>query len=368
MRTVMILSNNDWNDFWYQRQQFAQAFANVGYKVFFFNKTFTRMPRLRSFLRGNYSSKNRGYVQNPIPKNIQVITPRWLPPHSIFRPINRFLISRLLKKLQTSCFLLLIYSPTYNALDFLHIMQPKISAYINVHNYEAQGVMKDVLKAERRIIHEVDYLFADSSYNRNRLEKKLNKGISVHFSPPGVNLNSFRQAFRGNEAIRPQSLAYFGGIGDHLDFALYGALAETHRVVFFGKVSPNAAGLVPGGVEIRDPLPNQDLGVALREFDVLCIFYRSSSYIDAVLPAKLFECLATRKPLLVSGLKELAKYSDILYDVEGSVDNARKVLENLPLLETEQKKIQRLCKAQEASWDKRFDSFLRTMGIRGIER
>lgn len=358
-KTVIILSNNDWNDFWYQRQQYAVEFAKKGYQVAFVNKTLTKFPNYKSFFRGNYKSSNRGYLKNEIPENIKIITPIWLPPAKYLRPLNRMLIRRTLKGVEYENSILIIYTPTYNSLDFLDIIKPRKSVYINVHNYEASKVMGDLLQSECRIINHVDYLFADSLFNSNRIKRKLtDKSKQVLLSPPGVNIDRFKLAYRGDEKSTAKSIVFYGGIGQHLDMELYINLSMMYRVVFIGKASPEMMERIPPSIEVRPPIQNAQIGNALREFDIISILYKKNDYVDAVIPAKFFECLATGKPLLVSGMAEIGPYNDIVYEVDGSFHKAIEAIKKLPTTETEEMLKKRLDFAVSASWSKRFQRFL----------
>lgn len=356
--TVVIVSNNDWNELWYQRQAFACAFAAAGFKVVFLNKTLTRMPKLRSFIRGNYRDKNRGFLGNPVPEGVTVSTPLWGPPMALLRALNRILIRRTVKSLMGLETIVIVYSPSYNAIDLIRILRPRTTVYVNVHNYEATQVSRDLLRSEHELIQRVDYLFADSHYNQKRLESKLGDARKrVELSPPGVDLGVFEEAYRGDEATAPRTLMYFGGIGSHLDLALYERLCSDYKVIFVGKVAKSLEGQLPSVIEVRPPVPVAQLGEIVSEADVLALFYCPSDYIDAVIPAKLYECLATRKPVLLSGIPVPPGHEGVLYDVAGNFVQAKQVLAGLNLTETDSVIHERYCIARGASWDDRFRTF-----------
>ena len=182
-------------------------------------------------------------------------------------------------------------------------LKPALTAYICDHNYDADRVMRDVLRAERQLIESADLLFADSCFLQDRLRRI--SGREVFACPPGADVAAFEAAFRGDELERRKTVCYFGGIGVHLDLDLYAGLARNGvRVIFLGVVSPEVKDMLPAEIEVRPPVPNAELPGALKDADILMIAYKDSPYIRAVLPAKLFECLATAKPLLVSGWGE----------------------------------------------------------------
>lgn len=362
-RDIFILSNNDWDDYWFQRQQFAVEFAKRGARVFFFNKTLTKMPKLGNIVKGKYRKNSRGYVRNVIPDNITVVTPVWLPPLRILRPINKWLIKRTLKSLKYSSPITLVYTPTYNSMDLLQMVKPRISAYINVHNFEAFDVINDMLISEIEIINKVDFLFADSTFNQKRLRGKLNDlGKPVLMSPPGVDVSSFAKAFRGDEQESPKTIVHYGGIGDQLDIDLYLKLSEHYQVFFIGLPSPELSERIAGKINVLPPVKNSDLGEELKKFDIIALLYNKNDR-QCRMPAKFFECCATKKPILVANLSEVDNYRDIVYDVQGSIDNTIAIIRNLGRTETDEIRKKRLKVAESASWTERFSSFSKALGL-----
>lgn len=354
---VVIVANNDWDGFWYQRQQFACGFASLGSRVFYLNRTLQKLPTIRHFKERFFYKKSKLYNKNTIEKNIYVITALLFPPFKLLRPINRLLIKKVLSSFDISSPLLITYVPTYNTIDIIDIIKPSRVVYVNVHNYDSDKVIKDVIKAEKELIKKSDVLFTDSHYNMKRLIRLSNKR-EVFRSLPGVSYKLFSNAFRGDEVIRRQTIYYYGGIGPHLDFSLYNALAEEFKVIFIGVVDPAIRYKISSNVEIRPPVENLKLPKILRDSDILALFYKNSSYIQGVIPAKFFECLATGKPVLVSGLKEVKPYLDIVYDVGGSVSKALNIIRKLPETETFNRLTKKNKIAREADWSKRFKTFI----------
>lgn len=354
-KDVVIVSDSDWDGLWYQTQQLACGFASLGDRVFYLNRTLQRWPTLDHFKIRFFPSKRKCCFQSSIPENVHVITPIWLPPIKILRPINQRLIKNTIAPLEILSPLLITYIPSYNTLDLIKIVNPCKVIYINVHNYDSDVVISDLLKSERELIQKADFLFGDSTYNVERLSR-LSNGRRIYPSLPGVNYKLFHQAFRGDEVKRRKTLYYFGGIGSHLDLSIYGALAAILKVVFVGVVDSAVYKEIPSNIEIRPPVANSELPKILQDADMLAIFYKDSPFICGVIPAKFFECLATGKPLLVSGLTEAKPYLDVVYDVQGSEKKALEIIKSLPDTETESRLLKRDDIAKEADWSTRFES------------
>ena len=358
---VVMVTSNYWQGIEYQRHHLARQFAAHGHPVCFIERSPQRWPRVGlADVRGWLFGGGSGAEPKPVPDGISVVTPRWLPPARFLRPLNSRLVRRTARCLpQEPRPILITYVPTFNTLDLIAELDPRLIAYVCVHNYDEDEVMPDLLRAERQLAESCDLLYADSHFLQDRL-KRLSGGEQVFPCLPGVDLAAFEAAFRGDELGRRRTLCYFGGLGPHLDLDLYAGLARNGiRVVFIGVLSPALKDAVPPEIEVRPPVPNAELPAALKDADMLMIAYKRSPYIRAVLPAKLFECLGTAKPLLVSGWPEAEPYADCVYDVGGSADRALALIAELPALHTAARQERQRDIAAEADWPNRFAQFYR---------
>ena len=95
----------------------------------------------------------------------------------------------------------------------------------------------------------------------------------------------------------------------------------------------------------------------LREADILTIFYKPSSYVSGIIPAKFFECLATGKPVFISGLPETNCYKESIYNIDAGFQQAMEYIKNLPQLETDERRNARAMVARDADWENRFHQF-----------
>ena len=357
------MTTNYWNGLEYQRHHLTRQFAAHGMPVHFIERTPQRWPRpgladLRAWLRGaGYGSET---MQKPVPKDVTIITPRWLPPAAILRPANRSLIRRTVKQLpKDSAPILITYVPSFNTIDLIDLLNPCITVYVSLFAYEDDIVMNDLLKAERRLAGSCDLLYSTCGFLDSRL-RRITGRQDIHRSAHGVDYTAFARAYRGDELERREAICYFGGIGPHVDLDLYGRLAASgKKVVFIGVVDPAVRGRIPPEIELRPPLPSSDLPAALREMDVLIIAYRPSPYMRGVVSAKVFECLATGKPLLTAGWPEAQNYSDCAYDVGGSPEAAIDTIAHLPALHTPERQRRQMEIAQEADWSSRFTQLYR---------
>ena len=360
---VVIVSNNDWDGLWYQRQQFASMYAARGHQVLFINKTLQRTPRVKDFVDRFFANKSVTKIKpNEIPFNVTVKNIYTLPPYKWLNVVNkRIAASALANSEWRGCDLLITYVPTYSALDIVEDIHPKKWSYINVHNYNADKVLPDLLDSEKVVCGKADFLFADSVFNMNRL-KEISRGREVFASEPGVNSTRFMAAYRGDEKEKIHSVCYFGGIGEHLDFDVYNKLAECYRVVFIGQFNnAEVKNKFSSKIEIIPPVSNSDLPYLLRDMDVMGIFYKKNGYIDGVIPAKIYECISTLKPVLTSGMDNVSVLGRVIYCC--GVNDVGDVLKHLKDTETEEVLELRKQMAADADWGNRFRLLNKRMGI-----
>jgi glycosyltransferase involved in cell wall biosynthesis len=103
------------------------------------------------------------------------------------------------------------------------------------------------------------------------------------------------------------TLLYYGHLhAQHLDFAAIDSLARARpawRVVLVGPV--RTSHIFPSNVVLPGQQPHERLREFVRSADVLLLPYLLNDYTRAVLPAKIYECLATGRPIVATPLPEL---------------------------------------------------------------
>ncbi len=356
LRDIVIMAELDWGGLYAQSHVMARGFADLGHRVFYMNRTLQRWPRFRHLAARLFPRPSLGVVAAEpwLPDNISVIN-LWVgPPVSWMRTLNRYMIKRAMRNYNIKDPVFLTYVPSYNCLDLADYLKPSLTAYVCYHNFDADVVVPDLLVSEKEIIKSYDLLFADSQFLMKRLER-LSGGRKIYQSPPGVHFNLFRNAYRGDEADKKKKICFYGGAGIHLDWNVYNKLCDDHEVIFIAVISQQAKSMMDPRIKVLPPVPNHSLPELLREMDVLTILYKRSDYIDGVIPAKFFECIATGKPVLVSGLEEARPYSDCVYDTFNSPEKTLDIISKLNLTH-DQKRVNRQFEVgKSADFDSRFD-------------
>ncbi len=364
LQDVVVVAELDWDGLHCQSHVMANGFAARGHRVLYVNRTLQRWPTLGHLQRRLRRRRETGtvntYAQRPA--GLETVTLAHLPPTSGLRTPNRILLRRQLLGFGLRRPLVVVYVPTFLALDAAEILNADRLAYVCYHNFDADRVLPDLLKAEREILATARHVFADSVFLRDRITR-LSGRDDVGLSPPGVYFERFAQARRGDEAACKLSIVYFGGIGPHLDLEIYNGLAEQYKVVFIGVVDPRVRALLSPAIEIRPPVANSDLPHALREMDIVTMFYRDSEYIRGVMPAKFFECLATGKPVITAGLRETRRFAPAIHVAEGGVEDVRRIIAGIDPENDRTPAEARLKFAREADWSERFRHFYACVGF-----
>lgn len=353
---ILFLSSNDFDVLWYQRQALSVLFAKAGHRVFYFNKTPVRWPRPTRVIKW-LIKRTKNSKQNCLPENLRIVKPLWLVPTKTLRIINRKLIRQTLKKLDIKNAIVITHIPSYNSLEIIEQVRPEKIVYVNAHNYDDSNRMAGViLDSEKAHIQQADFLLATSEYNTERTIR-ISAGRKVFRSLPGVDFKLFSKTLRGDETQRAKTICFFGVIHDMLDIDLYNRLSKQFKIIFIGKIIGDAEKLISKNIELRPAVGQDKLAEQLKDVDILGLFYKKNPYIKGVIPAKIFECLATGKPVLISGIEKDPLFSEHVYHFDGMEQSAINIIKNLPQTEAPEKIKNRQTAATPADWQKRFESF-----------
>ena len=185
---------------------------------------------------------------------------------------------------------------------------------------------------------------------------------NVFYIPHGVDFELFREAAQKRERIKelagvPKPTAgYFGTMTAHNDIEL---------LLWCARKLPNVsfvlAGQITGGdysqlkqmnnVYFLGRLPYEKIPQLCAYFDVCMLQWKMSEWIECCNPLKMFEYMASGKPIVSVPIKEAMQYSDIIsiaHSKEQFTDAIRWELLN----DTPERAERRIEIAREHSWDK----------------
>ncbi len=365
--TFLFFTSNYWNGIKYQRHFIAENLCARGHNVYFFEHAPIKFPekifkRLSEwvFKRGQGSSR----LENKKPENLEIISRRWLPPVFLFSFINKIRIRKILKQLclDPAETVLITYYPSEMIEEARDFLKPAVSAYISVHNYDAVNILPRARAAETRLLKDSHFLFADCEYLKKRAERITGRN-DIKYAGPGVDYKNFDKAYRGDEAVRARRVCYYGRAGFYLDAAVYNRLAEAgYEVFIIGNIDPGVRPLLSDNIKTMGPVENCKLWEVLFDMDVLLLAYTDSDYMKGVIPAKIYECLATGKPLIVTGISSIDFMGEYVYFPEKGKD-ILDVIKKLPQTENANKIAERRNRGREAAWEKRTEELINNLGL-----
>ena len=105
-------------------------------------------------------------------------------------------------------------------------------------------------------------------------------------------------------------------------------------------------------VRYSEYIPHEDVPAFIRSLDVCLIPHRDTPYSRSMSPLKLFQCLASGRPIVstnVAGLERFASYLKVATDYEGFVRGIADTLENDTLGDSRK----RISVALHETWDRR---------------
>jgi glycosyltransferase involved in cell wall biosynthesis len=357
---IVIFSASPWDGMMFQRQRFALEFAKQNNVISFIENIPQQKVTMERVVRVLKGQKN--YLDSSLKikktESIEVFSPFCLP-ETVYlsKYYNRIVMKRLakeiLKKGRPSHYI--SYIPGQPVLDLQKYLQPVRFIYASIHNYRGLGVSNSVVKAEVEISQMADSVLADSTYTANYLSEI--RGEEVGRCLPGVSFDRFHSAFRGDEADRKLNIGYFGFLGKYYDVGYFNrAIKEGYSVTIIGQSDPQVRSMFHKDINLIPTALNEDLPEILRDIDILMLPYYDNSYTLGVMPAKLYECFATGKPIFWTHINETKYFKDIVYTVK-SYDDFIRQLKNLNEKTHIIKRTKQLKLAKDADWQLRFNQF-----------
>lgn len=316
--TAIIIAMVHWHYTWQSQHNMASGLAERGYHVVFVEPMPKRWPGVHEFgrvwgrLTGN--SVAAGFCRQPLVSGVELVSPRLLPDTGSFtRGLNRrFFVPGLaaeLKRTANSPLIVINYLPISASLALMEALDPDAKIYHCVNDWRVDPYAP-ARAIEAELVAAVDMVWADSPVNFARTSKMTENVIRL---PHGVNIDLFAQARREPEPSPSRPLcAYFGTIGVSTDIDLLRAVSHRFPLRLIGPIRTDLEGFAES-TEIIGPVAHERIPDLLRDVDVLLLPYIHSPHNDSVMPAKLFECLATGKPTIACGLKTLYDYADLFY-------------------------------------------------------
>ncbi len=311
----LILSSVDWDYLQQRMHVFARGLASYGAQVFFVENTgvgkrlkasVKDLTLVRNRIKKLFPLKKIGNLKST-PNNLKVITPLVLPPATRIETLlnHYFFIPQLIKKLKkeglSKKIILITCLPTTISIEIIKKITPRLVIYDCASNLEGDPNVPDNFREiENRLLKLADVVLTDSIFLYNKFKAIHSNVFRIHH---GVNTILFGSIshIKGDRKLT----CYFGTIGTWIDWNIIKALVSSgYKVRIIGKnLLPSNINL-PDGVSIEGPYDQIKLVQRIKDCGTIILPYiTDTSHMKGVIPAKIYECLQTGKPILSSLLE-----------------------------------------------------------------
>lgn len=358
--SVLFISNIAWDFIWQRHQTMAALFARER-DVLFCEIPGVRRARLSDLGR---IAARAAALRRPVaagdalPPRLRVLRPFVLPAtNAPFCAFNAGQMRRLAARepaLAAGVDLILNYPASRTALQLIARVPHRRLVYDCTDDWLAVAGIPDFLAAdERELLRRADITLVPSLELHARKAPLARRCVRL---PHGAFVERFECAPHAPPPAGRLTLLYYGHLHrQHLDFALIDAVARARpgwRIVLVGPVrTPHA---FPSNVELPGQQPHTELRRFAGEADVLLLPYVLNAYTRAVMPAKIYEYLATGRPIVAAPLPELtAGLAAHMYFASGT-DEWIRAIESAVGTDNETARRARIALARANSWDARF--------------
>jgi glycosyltransferase involved in cell wall biosynthesis len=289
---------------------------------------------------------------------------------NVSRKINDHLlikgIKNLMKKYNIDKPVLLFYKPRYSCV--INKIGESLVCYDVIDDTLALEASPNWLEDRIKFLKSNSDLIITSSENLYR--KISEKRKDVFFIGNGVETEHYTKSDIPSlipDEIKNEHkiIGYIGAIGEWFDFDLLEKILKrfpNFSIVLIGWVFRNQKRTLNNlskqykNLHILGLKPYQDLPKYVKDFDVCIIPFRIYELTNSVNPTKVYEYLASGKPVITTSLPELKKFDDVLYiakDHEEFLIN----IDNALVKEYDIEKAIRL--AQENDWEIKVSEMLK---------
>lgn len=277
-------------------------------------------------------------------------------------------LKRKLRRMGMENSILWIYTP--DAVVLAGRLGEKLLCYDCVDNYASQPWyqknFKDIDKDELELLKKADLVFT-SSKNLYKDKRKYNSQTYLVYNVGDYNhfIKATYPETKIPEDIKqiPKPIVGFiGAIDDYkLDIELLSYLARRRADWSIVLIGPGGVGGKEIDVSVLKSYKNiyflekrkyEILPNYIKGFDICIIPYKSNEYTESCFPLKFFEYLATGKPVVVSGLPELERFTPLIKVAKDKEEFSSSVQEVLKT-DSEKDKQRRIEIAKKNTWDEK---------------
>lgn len=319
---VVLLSQVEWNLVWVLPQALATGLDRLGYQVIYTNPLPKRLPGVDEWPRVLERLLDRpqlaGYSGHARPPRVRLATPLALPDtRPLYTRLNQHLFvplfARYLRRWLRGArhVVVIVFLPFPTPVALARALAPDLLIYACRSNWQADPSARHTRLVEDELFRSADLVLASGSYLEQRAREH---GATVLNWPAMVDFASFNNLTQQSRPERqgPPRCVFFGHVNDRIDVELLRQVSLRYALRIVGPVSVTLPELAPGS-ELVGMVPHQDLPHHLQDVDVFLFPYRHNAFTAGIFPFKLFECFATGRPVVATGLPNLAPHEDLVY-------------------------------------------------------
>ena len=320
---VVMLAKVPWNFTWQSDHRIAAGLAKRGYAVTFVQPLPKRMPAASEVASVLAHWLNRpkvvGFSRQPRPPGVDLVSPVVLPDvNRAFEYANRVaLVPRLTRHLRhlgrgRKQTVVITYLPFPLPMAVARALAPNLLIYASFANWASASLATRRKMVEEELFVEADLVVANSPLLVERARQQHSK---VYRWPATVDFERFHAVAHTAKRLvaeRPVRTCYFGAVGSHIDVELLAKVSRHTALRIIGPALVPMTALAPGS-ELPGMVPYPQVAENLKDVDVLLLPYRVSELTEGVFPAKIFECMATGKPIVATYLPGLLPFEQLVY-------------------------------------------------------
>lgn len=321
-KSVVIISSTPYHFTWQLIHSLSDQFAQRGWRVVFVEPPPKRFPGLRE-LRRVWGRLRGNPVQSGISPQreiagVRIVLPLTLPDRGwLLRWVNRrWLLPRLARQIRSDGAhvpLAVSFLPTHGVLDLLDLLQPQASVYLCALNFPRDPLApKDIAQTEAALAQRVDLVFVDQGVDNQARFAALPLTRRPLTYTATVDYELFAPARQPRPPQDPPVCCYFGDVRANVDLDLLQMVSARYPLQVIGSNTDRITWQHPT-LRVTGLVPHDRLPALLAEVDLILLPYRQDDpYNRGVFPAKVYESLATGKPVIAIGLPSVEPLGDVI--------------------------------------------------------
>lgn len=329
-KDIIYVSSIPWDFSWHRQQEMMMYMSEHGFKILFVEPCDKKHPFQRFFKQEC--------------ENVWRLRPCGFPYERCSRLINiingkmaRTEIEKAARQLKFEKPIL--WLDRVHGFDFEYFQKNSFVVYDLVDEILAFGRVRNdrmLLELENQVLKRADILLSSSQTLMERKIKQSGREGKSLFLPNGVDCSRF-SIETGKVTQQNPTIGFIGHISKRsINYNLVQSVAVARpdwTLLFVGPGTEEDKNTLKEGypnIVIQDPVSGTEVPRVIRDFDIGMIPYNTEKAdMDYAFPRKACEYLASGKPVISTGLREIAvlePYVSIADDADSFVDQVERIL------------------------------------------